>query len=124
MRKRLPVVAGLLWLMACQKSDLKVLIGGTAIVAPGAAPVEDSVIVVAGHTIRTVGLRKDVPIPQDSERTDVSGEWIVPAQGGRIAPGEAANLLVLRSAPDGTNRVRPETIARRLKAGAWEDTHR
>jgi imidazolonepropionase-like amidohydrolase len=124
MLKRLLAVAWLLllaaWLLlttACQRSGVKVLIGGTAIVAPGAAPIEDSIIVVAGHTVRSVGRRKDVPVPQDSERVDVSGKWVVPAEGGRIAPGETANLAVLNKAPAQGGR---DDVARSMKAGEWE----
>src|SRR5581483_8795582 len=77
------LIAGILLLAGCQKSDTRVFIGGTAVTAPGAPPIEDSVIVVSGHTIRAVGKRRDVPVPQDSERTDASGKWIVAANGGR-----------------------------------------
>ncbi|HVW86243.1 MAG TPA: hypothetical protein VHB50_16260 [Bryobacteraceae bacterium] len=120
MMKQVFAAAAFLLLAACQKSDLKVLIGSTAIVAPGAQPIEDSVIVVAGHSVRSVGMRKDVPIPQDSERTDVTGKWVVPAAGGRIAIGEPANLLILDHAPDGISPRDPADVSRRLVAGEWQ----
>jgi len=113
-------VAGLILLAACQKSDVKVLIGATAIVAPGAHPIDDSIIVVSGHTIRSVGMRKDVPIPQDSQRTDLSGRWIVPARGSRIAIGEDANLLILNHAPHDVTPVDATDITRQLAAGEWK----
>lgn len=94
MRMRLLAVPACLMAVACQKSDVKVLIGATTLVAPGAPPVEDSVVVVAGSRIRAVGIRKDVPIPQDSERLDVTGKQIAPIEGARIAPGESADLVV------------------------------
>lgn len=99
----------MLGMAACQKSDVKVLIGGTTITAPGAPPLEDSVIVVASGRIRSVGLRKDVPIPQDSERTDVSGKRIVPAEGSRIAVNESADLAI---SGQGYNR--------RMLHGEWQ----
>ncbi|MDP9169962.1 MAG: hypothetical protein M3N54_05040 [Acidobacteriota bacterium] len=92
--------AAALVLAGCQAGDIKVFIGATAIVAPGAQPIEDSVIIVAENKIRSVGMRKDIPIPQDSQRTDVTGKWIVPAEGARIAPGEPANFRVLDHAPN------------------------
>jgi hypothetical protein len=113
MLKLLAAITGILLLAACQRSDVKVLIGATAIVAPGAQPIEDSVIVVAGRSVRSVGLRRDIPIPQDSERTDLTGKWVVPAPGARIAIGEDANLLVLDHAP-------PGDVSKRLAQGQWQ----
>ena len=98
--KSLLVVAAFLFLFACQRSDVKVLIGATAVVAPGAQPIEDSVIVVERGRIRSVGVRRDVPIPQDSERTDLTGKWVRPANGARIAVGERADILVLDHSGD------------------------
>jgi hypothetical protein len=113
MLKLLAAITGMLLLTACQRSDVKVLIGATAVVAPGAQPIEDSVIVVAGRSVRSVGLRKDIPIPQDSERTDLTGKWVVPAPGSRIAIGEDANLWILDHAP-------PGDASRRLIQGRWQ----
>ena len=94
---------GLLLLAGCGNTDVKykVLIGATTVVAPGARPIEDSVVVIAGKKIRSVGMRKDVPVPQNSDRTDLTGRWIVPAEGSVIGPEEVANLLVLEHAPNG-----------------------
>jgi hypothetical protein len=113
-------IAGFILLAACQKSDVKVLIGATAIVAPGAQPIEDSIVIVAGHTIRSVGMRKDIPIPQDSERTDLTGKWVVPAQGSRIAVGEESNLLILNRAPGGGAPTDAGDISRKLIGGEWK----
>jgi imidazolonepropionase-like amidohydrolase len=107
-------------LAGCQNSSVKVLIGGTAIVAPGAQPIQDSVIVVADGRIRSVGVRKDVPIPQDSERTDVSGKWIVPADNERLAINESADLMILDRAPDGVKPALPADVSRRMRNGQWE----
>jgi len=118
--KRVLAIAGFILLAACQKSDVKVLIGGTAIVAPGAQPIEDSIVIVTGHTIRTVGMRKDIPIPQDSERTDLTGKWVVPAEGSRIAIGEESNLLILNHAPHGVAPADAGDISRKLIGGEWK----
>ena len=105
------LLASLLVLAGCQKSDTKILIGATAIVADGAPPLADSVIVVSGKTIRAVGLQKDVPIPQDSERTDLAGKWLLPMPGGHIVAGEPADLLV----QDGPSSA----VIRQLTHGEW-----
>lgn len=99
---------------------VKVLIGATTIPAPGAAPINDSVVVVSGTKIRSVGARKDVPVPQASDRTDLTGEWIVPAAGSRIEAGETANLLILHHAPVGITPASPSDIGAQLVAGEWQ----
>jgi len=107
-------------LAGCQKSDTKILIGATTLPAAGAPPITGSVIFVSGKTIRAVGLQKDVPIPQDSERTDLAGTWVVPQGQGRIAPGEPANLTVLRHAPQGAEPASPSEISRQMTDGQWK----
>lgn len=105
--------AACLFVAACQKADTKVLIGGTARVSAKGPELQDSVIVVKGGKIQLVGLRKDAPITQDSERSDVTGKWIVPADGGTLEMGQPANLLVL-------NSDRAGDVARRMKDGEWQ----
>lgn len=100
-----------------QVSGLKVLIGATAILQAGGNPIQDAVIVIDGSTIRAAGERKDVPIPQDSERTDLTGKWIVPVAGGRIAPGQRADLFILNTGPNGSPAVGPP--ARSMTHGQW-----
>ena len=111
-----------LFLATCQKEDvrLKVLIGATTVVASGAQPIEDSIVVIAGTKIRSVGMRKDIPVPQASDRTDLAGEWIVPAEGARIAVDETANLLILKHAPAGASPANPADIGARIVAGEWK----
>lgn len=97
-------VSILLLLAGCKQkfqAPAKVLIGGTTIVSPGATPIEDSVVVIAGAKIQSVGTRKEVELPKASDRTDLTGEWVVPAAGATIAPGERANLMILKHAPNG-----------------------
>lgn len=100
-----------------QVSGLKVLIGATAIMQAGTNPVQDTVIVISGATIRAAGIRKDIPIPQDSERTDLTGKWVVPVAGGRIAPGESADLFILNTGPNGSPAV--GAPSRRMIHGQW-----
>ncbi len=116
----------LLLLGACEKKPavrLKVLIGATTIVATGAQPIEDSIVVIAGSKIRSVGMRKDVPVPQASDRTDLTGAWIVPAKGSRIAVDEPANLVILHHAPNGNDVAAPGETGARIVDGEWKITH-
>ncbi len=116
----------LLLLGACEKKPavrLKVLIGATTIVAPGAQPIEDSIIVIAGSKIRSVGMRKDVPVPQASDRTDLTGSWIVPAKGSRIAVDGPANLVILHHAPNGSDVPAPGETGASIVDGEWRITH-
>jgi hypothetical protein len=99
---------------------IKVLIGGTAIVAAGEEPIEDSIVVIAGTKIRSVGSRKDIPVPQNSDRTDLTGEWIVPAAGSRIEAGETANLLILKHKPNGIEPAAETDKGARIVAGEWK----
>jgi hypothetical protein len=99
---------------------VKVLIGATAITAPGEPPIEDSVIVINGSKIRSAGPRKDIPVPQASDRTDLTGEWVVPADGSRIEPGETANLRILRHAPNGIQPAAPADVGASIVAGEWK----
>jgi hypothetical protein len=128
----LPAVAGalifiLLLLAGCQKHDvgiqgsrLKVLIGATTVIAPGAPPIEDSIVIISGSRIQSVGARKDVPVPQASDRTDLTGAWIVPADGSRIERGETANLVILHHRPNGIDPASASDASSRIVAGEWQ----
>jgi hypothetical protein len=126
---RMPLLAALAFLSAllfvpgCAKKPdftVKVLIGATAITAPGEPPIEDSVIVITGSKIRSVGPRKDTPAPQAADRTDLTGEWVVPAEGSRIEPGETANLRILRHLPNGIQPATPADLGASIVAGEWK----
>src|SRR5579863_3212234 len=123
MRKLLMPVVLLLLLAGCQKKPdftVKVLIGATTIVAPGEQPIRDSIVVIAGTKIRAVGRREDVPVPQASDRTDLTGEWVVPAGSARIEAGATANLMVLKHAPNGITPAEPADVGARIVAGEWK----
>ena len=123
MRKIVVPLLTLLLAAACHKKPdftLKVLIGSTTVTALGASPIEDSIVIISGAKIRSVGARKDIPVPQASDRTDLTGEWIVPAEGARIEAGETANLLILRHAPNGTRPAAPADTGASIVAGEWK----
>jgi hypothetical protein len=122
MRKAPLIVLAALMFAGCGNTDIKfkVLIGATTIPSPGAQPIEDSVVVVAGKKIRAIGLRKDVPIPQNSDRTDLEGKWIVPAGTTPLAAEEPADLLILDHAPNGVTPANASDVGASLAAGAWK----
>jgi hypothetical protein len=124
MRFVLVSAMAVLCLTGCQKSGdktvVKVLIGATLVTTPYAPPVEDSVLIVAGSKIRSFGPRKDVQIPQASDRTDLDGKWIVPAPGAKIDVGETANIVILEHAPKGTTPASPDDVGASLVAGEWQ----
>lgn len=104
----------LVFLSSCQHPQTKILIGGTARVSRDGPDISDSVLVISGGKLRFVGLRKDAAITQDSERTDLRGKWIVPADtAGRLEGNAPADLLILNS-PDRAN------VARRMVNGEWQ----
>ena len=124
-RRSVPVLitVALLALGACRQSPLtgvKVLIGATVIPEAGAAPIEDAIIVISGSKIAAVGERKDVPVPQASDRTDLSGKWIVPAPGYFITARENANLVILEHAPNGIKPASESDVGGRIVAGEWQ----
>ena len=51
------------------------------------------------------------------ERTDLTGKWVVPVAGGRIAPGEPADLFILNAAPNGSPAI--GAPSRRMIHGQW-----
>jgi hypothetical protein len=123
MRTLLLTPLAFLLLAGCAKKPdftVKVLTGATTITAPGEPSIEDSVIVIGGSKIRSVGPRKDTPVPQASDRTDLTGEWVVPAEGSRIEPGETANLRILRHAPNGIQPAAPGDLGASIVAGEWK----
>lgn len=55
-----------------------VLLHATLIDGNGGAPVENSCILVEGERIAAVGKCGEFPIPEDAERIDATGKWIIP----------------------------------------------
>lgn len=57
---------------------LKAIVGGTLIDGTGAAPVEDSVILISGPRIKEVGQAGRVAVPSDAQKVDASGYTVMP----------------------------------------------
>jgi imidazolonepropionase-like amidohydrolase len=52
--------------------------GGRLIDGTGAAPVQNSVVIVADGRIESVGTTRDFPVPHDAERIDATGYTVLP----------------------------------------------
>ncbi|RLE95425.1 MAG: amidohydrolase family protein, partial [Thermoprotei archaeon] len=58
--------------------SLKAFVGATLIDGTGSDPVEDSVVVVEGNLIKTVGKAGSVEVPAEAEKMDISGMTLMP----------------------------------------------
>lgn len=79
--KILSIACAALLLAACkppEDSNVKVIVGAVLIDGTGGSPVSDSVVVVAGSRIRSVGVRANVPIPAGADKIDGRGKFLVP----------------------------------------------
>src|SRR5579863_1249992 len=72
------LLAGLVGCTANEDSHVKAIIGAVLIDGNGGPPITDSVVVVSGSRIRSAGLRANVPIPQEADKINGSGKFIVP----------------------------------------------
>lgn len=69
-------------LSACKptaEGHMKAIIGAVLIDGLGGPPLSDSVVVVAGDRIREAGARSTVLIPEEADKIDGSGKFVVPA---------------------------------------------
>jgi hypothetical protein len=97
---------------------IKAIVGATLIDGTGAPPLPDAVVVIDGSRIRAAGPRAMVPIPQDSERIDARGKWVVPAsRGSSVAAGQPADLLILSALSRDSSTS--GKIDRALRKGRW-----
>jgi imidazolonepropionase-like amidohydrolase len=76
----------------------RAFVGATLFDGTGGPPIPDAVLVVRDGRIVSVGPAGQVPIPEDAERVDVSGRFIVP--GLVNAHGHIGSADGLRSGPE------------------------
>jgi imidazolonepropionase-like amidohydrolase len=69
---------------------MKAVIGAVLIDGLGGPPVSDSVVVIAGERIREAGARSAVLIPEEADKIDGSGKFVVPAPLDVYPSAEAA----------------------------------
>ena len=61
-----------------EEANIIALIGGTLIDGTGAAPVQNTTVLIEGEKIKAVGPADRVKIPQGAQIINVSGKWILP----------------------------------------------
>jgi imidazolonepropionase-like amidohydrolase len=61
-----------------EEANVVALIGGTLIDGTGAAPVQNTTVLIEGDKIKAVGLKANVKIPPGANIINVSGKWILP----------------------------------------------
>ena len=100
-RAQIPIwaaAAGLLFLAACvhpEDSGVQVIVGARLEPGPGLAPIEYSVVVVAGGKFTAVGPQSSTPVPIGAKMTQGGGMTIQPVPGGGpIETGRPANLIL------------------------------
>jgi imidazolonepropionase-like amidohydrolase len=83
-RSALPLLLALLLLTACgslppeNAKPLVAIVGARLVDGSGAAPIEDSVIVIEGTRIRSAGPRSMTPVPQGGEIVNGAGKTVIP----------------------------------------------
>ena len=105
------------------------ILGATVITSPGADSIDDTVVVVRGTVIETIGTRADTPVPKGGTIVDGRGYVIVagyplnestPPFGG-LKPGAQADLVLLRRDPR-TDIQDMDAVERVMQAGQWLDS--
>ncbi len=96
MNKRIACAALVLALSGCAPVDetpMISIIGATLIDGTGAAPVPESVILVAGSRVGDAGARATVPTPARAENVDARGKYVTP----RVIDLDRAHLAAASS---------------------------
>lgn len=65
-------------LLNAQETKIKALVGGTLIDGFGSTPIKNSVIIIDGEKIKTVGTISDTPIPSNAEIISTEGQTVLP----------------------------------------------
>ncbi|HUX06991.1 MAG TPA: amidohydrolase family protein [Acidobacteriota bacterium] len=84
MRIKVLAVAALIFAVstfpALARDEEKViaLVGGTLIDGTGAPPVPDAIVIIKGERIAAVGRGDELQIPEEAEKIDVAGKWVLP----------------------------------------------
>jgi len=90
---------------------MKAILGAVLLDGLGGPPLSDSVVVVAGERIREAGARSAVLIPEEADKIDGSGKYLVPtpidisAQKSRAVHLTNADKAALEAARDAGNPI-------------------
>jgi imidazolonepropionase-like amidohydrolase len=99
-----------------EESHMKAIVGAVLIDGLGGPPLSDSVVVIAGENIREAGARSTVLIPEEADKIDGSGKFLVPvpldvypsAEAAKKFPGAhlfKVDAAALESARDSATQV-------------------
>ena len=93
MRRYAPLLVLSIVLCSCkptEESHMKAIIGAVLLDGLGGPPLSDSVVVIASERIREAGARSTVLIPEEADKIDGSGKFVVPAPLDVYPSAEAA----------------------------------
>mgnify|MGYP001185225687 CR=1 FL=1 len=105
------------------------IIGATVITSPGVDPIDDTVVVVRGTVIETIGTRADTPVPKGGTIVDGRGYVLIAGYPlneptpsfGSLQPGAQADLVLLRGNTR-TDSQDTDAVERVMQAGQWLDS--
>lgn len=89
-----------------EESHMKVIIGAVMMDGMGGPPVSNSVVVVAGSEIREVGSSSNVPIPEEADKIDGSGRYLVPGLVDVCPQAEPVGIIQTESPDEARARVK------------------
>ena len=98
---------------AAVPEPITVIVGATLVDAGGKAPLADSVIVLRGATIVTVGDRMRTAIPKGAALVDGKRLWVAPAPADPVAPAALLPAIaeILRGPSARVTPGQPASIA-------------
>ncbi|HTS31648.1 MAG TPA: amidohydrolase family protein [Bryobacteraceae bacterium] len=107
MRRRLIALLSLIFCGCGPAGEgrLKAIIGAMLIDGAGGPPVSNSVVLVAGDHIRAAGSHSDIPIPEDADKIDGAGNFLVPALVDICDRADPPGMLRPSSPADARSRV-------------------
>jgi hypothetical protein len=96
-----------------EDSGVQVIVGARLDPGAGRAPLEHSVVVIAGGKFQAVGPQSSTPVPVGAKMTQGLGMTIDPLPGGEpIESGRAADLILKGDAASRAG-------ARVMRGGVW-----
>jgi imidazolonepropionase-like amidohydrolase len=94
--------------LPAKKNKIVALVGATVVDGTGAAPAENTTLIIEGEKIKAIGPSQSVAIPEEAEQIDASGKWILPGfidlhihltypQGLEMYSGDSGSFQTIRA---------------------------